>query len=471
MQQAAKVIIVILFVITCVSGCLYYYSRTSFSYDYNHNTKDTSTFKQIIYQADAYVPRATTANNFSSQEVQTEHLKETSENKVIVQAQHSPDPVANMTPVGSHIPDKEQKGYILPYSVYEEQTNGANNLWQLQVWAKQVGMYVVEPFVEDSFFTMYKKFPTLNQTLRFGDYYDKEQWDDMVMKNGGNPLVKWEEFITNFHHKAIILHTLKRENENPPLTIAYDKNTTVCKTEKQIPHEDMLWIKKHFSIIRTTCYLCATNIQHPLSLDKFNSLLFSDNSVKPNEVTLIVLNWLGIRKARIHINPLTKYTSPLERKIAFPPSKRVITAYKEYIKQYIGDHKYVGIVFRTHHVLYVGPKRSNFSSQSEHLLQCSKNLSTVLDKVRNKWKIFLAYDMGMFGSKGYVVKDFEKLAPLQEQIFLDAFNGSLQINEQEENLRKAANGTADRGVIAQLEKVIATRADCIILLGSHSTFI
>jgi len=35
---------------------------------------------------------------------------------------------------------------------------------------------------------------------------------------------------------------------------------------------------------------------------------------------------------------------------------------------------------------------------------------------------------------------------------------------------KIVKGTTDSGVIAQLEKVIATHADCIILLGPHSTF-
>ena len=75
----------------------------------------------------------------------------------------------------------------------------------------------------------------------------------------------------------------------------------------------------------------------------------------------------------------------------------------------------------------------------------------------------------MFGSKNYVKRNL--LASLQEQIFLDVFNGSLQVNEQEENLRKATNGTTDRGVITRLEKVIATNGDCIILLEPHYTFV
>jgi len=146
-----------------------------------------------------------------------------------------------------------------------------------------------------------------------------------------------------------------------------------------------------------------------------------------------------------------------------------MTAYKAYVQQYVGDHKYVGIIFRTHHVLYFSPLKGSFANQSKYLLQCSKNLSKVLDPIRAQWKIFLAYDMGRFGSKNYVARN--QLTDLQEQIFLDTFNGSLQVKKREQSLINATGGVTDTGVIAELERVIATNADCIILLGSHSTFI
>ena len=82
----------------------------------------------------------------------------------------------------------------------------------------------------------------------------------------------------------------------------------------------------------------------------------------------------------------------------------------------------MGIVFRTHHVMYFSPLKGSLANQSKYLLQCSKNLSKVLDKVRSQWKIFLAYDMGIFGSKKYTSN--KELVPLQKQIFLDVFNGS-----------------------------------------------
>ena len=117
-------------------------------------------------------------------------------------------------------------GYLLPYSIYEEQTNAAKNLWQLQIFAKQVGMKVVEPFAKDSFFTMsgIVRIRNFSQALRFGDYVDKDKWNDMVTRDGGTPLVPWEEFITKAPRKMIILHTVKNEDKTikTPLTIAYD---------------------------------------------------------------------------------------------------------------------------------------------------------------------------------------------------------------------------------------------------------
>ena len=60
-----------------------------------------------------------------------------------------------------------------------------------------VNMHIVEPFAKDSIFTMSGIAPNFSKSLRFGDYLDLEQWNTMVVRNYGNPLVKWEEFISN----------------------------------------------------------------------------------------------------------------------------------------------------------------------------------------------------------------------------------------------------------------------------------
>jgi len=83
----------------------------------------------------------------------------------------------------------------------------------------------------------------------------------------------------------------------------------------------------------------------------------------------------------------------------------------------------------------------------------------------------LAFDLGSFGSEGYYnsLKD-KRLIPLRDQIISDVFNGSIHVGEREKMLTNVG-GITDRGFIAMLEKTIATHADCIVLLGTRSSFV
>ena len=364
----------------------------------------------------------------------------------------------------------ESKGYVLPFFVNEEQTNGAKNLWQLQIWANLVKMRVVEPFVQDSIFTMNGIAPDFNKALRFGDYFDLEEWNTMVVGTHGSPLVKWEEFIAKSPRDAILLYMAKGKFTKP-LTIAYDNDidqyVQYCRTA--ITESDMKWIHANFNITKRVCYLSAGNIPHALTFKSFNSIIFGD--LRPNKVSLIVTGWEGIRNSRINITPINIFMAVFRENIIFSPSKRVLKAYKSYVTRYVGNKTYVGIVFRSHHILYYNQyfRKHNFTGMSQTLLQCSKQLKVELDKIRSWHEIFLAIDLGTFGSKKYSTGD--KLTPLKNQIHLDIFNGSLTPDQREERLKNAAGGITDCGFIAQLEKVIATNADCIILLGRKSGFV
>ena len=181
MQQTVKAIhvIAIVFIVTCVSSFFHYPGRhLSLIGDYTCNSENTSTKFSLTYGSsqvylvqDGHVSRDASRKPFTSNVGETAQLKDGYDGTTFIQAQHSPD-LINITsaPTEVHILHiKSQKvtvkRYILPYSIYEEQTNGANNLWQLQLWAKQVGMHVVEPFTKDSIFAMKTIIPNFSQAL------------------------------------------------------------------------------------------------------------------------------------------------------------------------------------------------------------------------------------------------------------------------------------------------------------------
>ena len=62
-------------------------------------------------------------------------------------------------------------GHILIYSNYEEQTNGARNLWKLQMWAKTLNMRNTESFAVNPMFVVTGALTNYTQALQFHDYY------------------------------------------------------------------------------------------------------------------------------------------------------------------------------------------------------------------------------------------------------------------------------------------------------------
>jgi len=381
----------------------------------------------------------------------------------------------------------ELNGHVFVYSSFEEQTNGARDLWQLEMWAKLLNMKVAMPFAVNSMFGMSGAVPNFDQALRISDYYDIKEWNKMAVKYGGSPLIQWEEFLSTAPLNAVILYTLMRPSDKPPYVVTYDNIDDVQKYNpgkyEQITDNDMHWIEKNFNTIRVVTLIRNDKTKHPLALKDYNSYVFGD--LKPDNVTLIVVNWIGIgvQTSRIQIKGGVPASFLTATSISFTsasrgahvspvvtPSPRIMEAYKAYKAEFIGDRKYIGVLFRTHNVLYFAS--GGFEEQSKVLLSCSKALRHELDKIRNKLGIFLAYDSGSFGSVGYFdsLHD-QRLFPLCEQIFLDVFNGTVLPDQRDSMLIKASGGITDSGFIALLEKTIAVHADCVILLGKFSSFI
>jgi len=378
---------------------------------------------------------------------------------------------------------QQPQGHILVYSSYEEQTNGARNLWQLHMWAAILKMRVVEPFAVESMFGVIGALPNFTQSLRFSDYYDTDKWNKLVKVYGGSSLVRWEDFLSNAPRKVIILYTLPRYLQGMPITVTYgedDVNKYNPIKYEHIATEDMTWLKQNFNITRVVNFIRDGRVQHPLSLKELQSYVFGD--INPREVTLLIVNWIGISitQLRIQVKEDTAYksfTNAMHVDFRVPqgypavsPSQKISEAYKRFVSKYIGNRKYVGIIFRTHCVLRNGVGGS-FNEKSQYLLGCSTQLKHTLDKVRNKWGIFMAYDLGTFGSDGYYSADDQRLFPLRDQILSDVFNGSISMKQRDEMLMNVSGGISDRGFIAVLERTIATYADCIIVLGKGSSFV
>ena len=210
---------------------------------------------------------------------------------------------------------QQSEGHILVYSSKEEQTNGARNLWQLQMWAAILKMRVVEPFAVESMFGVFGALPNFTQALRFSDYFDIDKWNKMAHDHGGSSLVQWKDFLSNAPRKVIILYTLLR-NLSKPFSVTYGeddvKNTYNLTRYEHIPTEDMIWLRQNFNITRVVNFIYNGNVEHPLSPEEIKTYIFGD--IDPTEVTLVIVNWVGISTTRwrIQLKNTAAYSSFLK---------------------------------------------------------------------------------------------------------------------------------------------------------------
>jgi len=302
-------------------------------------------------------------------------------------------------PTVDSIDEQLSHGKMLIYSSYEEQTNGARNMWQLQMWAKTLKMRVVEPFAVNSMFGMIGALPNYTQALRFSDYYDIDKWNKVANFYGGSSLVEWEEFLSNAPHKVIVLYTLLRAARKP-IVVTYDKNDLkIYKPHKyeQVSTEDMQWLTENFNIVRVVNFIRDAHKEYPMSLEELNSYVFGEFS--PTEVTVVIVNWIGMgtRKWRIQLSKsinssfLNSVSVDFHLQNNLPPlspSRRVLEAYENYVSKYIGDHKYIGITFRTHCILRYEMRKASFSVKSQYLLNCSKQLRKLWTRLGTNGKYF-----------------------------------------------------------------------------------
>lgn len=199
-------------------------------------------------------------------------------------------------------------------------------------------------------------------------------------------MISWDEFLNHSPRKAILLYTLIRY-VSQPLNVTYgedDINKYKPNNNERIQKEGMLWLKRNFDIVRVVTFIRSARARRAITLEEYKHYVFGD--FNPNQVTLIIVNWIGIdvKTQRIEIKSAppsfakavhVRFESPVQPELSASP--KVLNAYKAYVSKYIGNRKYIGIVFRAHTVLRYSPKHGSFNQASEYLLECSKNLSHV----------------------------------------------------------------------------------------------
>ena len=378
----------------------------------------------------------------------------------------------------------QSKGYIIPYKIYEQQTSATRNLWGLQLWAKSAGMKVVEPFISEHVFSFEALVNGTTNPLKFSDLYDRDYWNSHTTVNGCAPLVSWEELLHKALRKTILVlpfaytglnvkHYKMVDSIDDPSKITGSRNChSVYFSELAMNYFNDLG----FQFVREVCIKFKRDIP-PLTMEQFAEHIFGQ--YKPSEVTVIFALWQGIRQSRINLSgvDLTR-TNTIQ--VALMPSKKIIKESDQYVQHFVpAGNKYFGVMVRVERMVLLFQKSLGFNKVMKYMAQCAKQLARLQQfKDHHKWGRTLAIDLGRMGSRGLLDdcirhQQYCGVSKLFDLFLTSVFGkDSWSIEDYEGSFTKhiSTDKNDNPAYVAQLQRTIAARSDCMIMIGGKSNF-
>lgn len=359
-----------------------------------------------------------------------------------------------------------QQGYVLAVNYYEQQTMGLRNMMQLQCWAQSLKLQVVQPVMHDSFLRTPLDISRQAQFLHFEDSFDITEWNQHAERLGYAPLVQWTNFLAHaprdvvlvlFEHPSVsMLKSRQKSGQgllHSPASLQY---TTGCSSKWPTTNELNFLKSNDFRIIHKVCFNFFYGDQ--LSLDTFNHHILAGRN--PDSVTVIMETWRGISSAqRVLLKDICQNTALVQEHISL--SARLIQQADQYIHKYLGGRPYLAIMGRLEITQLTVHKKGPIVPfcLDETLLQWMDfKKETHLDNT------FLSIDIGRYGSKKYRSKLDPGIATAFHKFFQTLFGASVTVKEWEKRFELVA-GNKDAGYIGLLQKVLVTRAHCILFVG------
>ena len=109
----------------------------------------------------------------------------------------------------------------------------------------------------------------------------------------------------------------------------------------------------------------------------------------------------------------------------------------------------------------------------DYMLECAANLSSNVFTKHRDWEKTLAIDLGRLGSIKFLKDNFMKNNENEEKLYRGFFDGTFDshwtINDYERSFKEYL-GIDDPVYVAQIQRTIAAKSDCLVLVGSVSMF-
>ena len=349
-------------------------------------------------------------------------------------------------------------GYLVALKYYEQQTQATRNFLQWQCLANNFGMKVVEPFIYKSTISFPFSFISTNNgvlPLRFGDLIDMKVWNQQtLMKYRYTSVVRWEEFVSKAPHNIIIVCAKYR---NPPfiqVPIPGHYYRSGCKQSCFDNFSVTLkYLTKYgFKMVRR---FCANFAGYAGSVRESSFMEDVLGSFRKDQVTVLLNEFRGFYGLyRMPVLSRCGLTHALVN-ISSLPSPRISGDVHHYAMSNFKGFRYTSVLVRVEKLVL---------HSYRNVTKCAHQTLAILEKLKatmNLEEVFLAMDVGQFGSRG------SKLHHLQsygETFFKLVYPTKWSFKEWENSFNKVSSKSP--AYVANFQRTVAARGDCLVMVGA-----
>lgn len=394
-----------------------------------------------------------------------------------------------LTKVKNHDLPKENKGttprkhgYIAALNYIGQQGSGAQVLLSLQcmVSSFDLPMFIPEPIFTDTKFCTFAPNETA-ETIKFSDVFDIGIFNK-VSKSLGYPLLtKRKDFLSQAPKNLIFVNVqsvpkLKNRTIKVVWTtgdgIKYSNLPLGYTTQEQL---QLISSDFGFNIVKI--------IQITTYSDDLHSYIFSESElykdilggVSPENTTIIFDIWRALWHIGNHHSQSPHkclgvgYSSDKEQ---FHPSPRLLSDVDHYENMFLGSGYNVAVMFRIERLLlYLPTLRHKDKKMKWTVDKCLDEVIRVTKELQRYDKPIITLDLGKFASSSWVRRS-HKMTNLTtvkvESRISSLFEGGWNLKDWEESFTKATGGIEDKSYIAALQRTLASRAECLVMIGGGS---
>ena len=340
-------------------------------------------------------------------------------------------------------------GFALALSFHDQQTWACGNLYSLQNWASSLNLSVLEPFLLSTQLGIETAPGQSPHQLPLSTLYDMHHWNEVGRLDGNSPTVSWSCFL----HQA-------------PKKLVLVKNGLVvrgCNTASLRTQTNFLVELFGFRVIRELCLPATSSSSSRLSVTEFNQRILGGLTAR--EVTIVYSEWSQHTVGSILDLSSAHIPVALSRVLPLRPSKMIERDADAYISRYLNGGQFVAVLFRSEWLkMYSGVAEFN-----ETLHECLENTLNSMKRAGESSEtqaVFLGLDVGKYGSV--------TVEPAKEKLTREALGKNLlpltQFNSfatWEQSFDSVSQHPVP-GYVALLQRTIAARGSCLLLMGSGS---